>query len=110
MVWCLSFSEWFTLGTKLLLMKAGRRCMRAYYRAKVFTQPQCLGCVILRARIKTSYLGVNKYPPWTIPSHALILAPDTPAVALRHAGRLLRRPASDKWGGMRDRRPAAPVQ
>lgn len=42
-------------------MRVGRRCMRAYSHAKspkVFTQPQLLACLILRAYTKTSYRGV----------------------------------------------------
>lgn len=42
-------------------MRVGRRCMRAYSCAKspkVFTQPQLLACLILKAYTKTSYRGV----------------------------------------------------
>lgn len=42
-------------------MRVGRRCMRAYSHAKspkVFTQPQLLTCLILKAYTKASYRGV----------------------------------------------------
>lgn len=42
-------------------MMVGRRCMRAYSHAKspkVFTQPQLLACLVLRAYTRTTYRGV----------------------------------------------------
>lgn len=49
------------LAVVALSMRVGRRCMRAYSHAKspkVFTQPQLLTCLILKAYTKTTYRGV----------------------------------------------------
>ncbi len=49
------------LAVVALSMRVGRRCMRAYSHVKspkVFTQPQLLACLILKAYTKTTYRGV----------------------------------------------------